>query len=170
MRNKIWAALAAFAAMSLAVFGFAAPAMATGGPYMNCAYLNVCLFQNINYNANQWHSSIANIDLHTNECLTIPPAQYADGNNVSDGSSSLVVNSDTANGNPWQYYTIYFFNWINCNSDGGVRAFPMTAITHIPSLYSWSYYNVPSISMARTITSIEVIPNSFAPKNGVPTS
>jgi hypothetical protein len=120
----------------------------------------VCLFQNVSYNANQWYSSITNIDLHPNECLTIPPAKYADGNNVSDGSSSLIVNSDTASGNQWQYFTIYFFNWVNCNSDGGVRAFNMNTLTHIPDLYSWHYNNVPSISMARTITSIEIIPTA----------
>jgi hypothetical protein len=149
----------ALTVLSLSVFGLSTPALASG-TYMNCAYLNVCLFQNVSYNANQWYSSITNIDLHPNECLTIPPAKYADGNNVSDGSSSLIVNSDTASGNQWQYFTIYFFNWVNCNSDGGVRAFNMNTLTHIPDLYSWHYNNVPSISMARTITSIEIIPTA----------
>lgn len=160
--------VAVFAATLLAVVGLSSvPAMAAG-PLFNCAYMYVCLYENVSFNSGQWYSSFNNISLHSGDCLTIPPATYAfTGDPVNDASSSLVINSDSASGNPFQYYSIYFFNWINCNSDGGVRAYNLDHATTISSLYGLTYNN-NTISMARTITSIELIPTALAAQRGLP--
>lgn len=151
-------ALATLAVSLLMVMVGGTAAFAT--VYHNCAQYFICLYQWVNYGSGQWYSSFNNIYQHTNNCLTIPPATWPNGTNVSDNSGSIVVNGDTAGGNVWQHYTLYVFNWVNCNSDGGVDSFNLVGPSQIDDLSIAHYVNVPSISLYHTITSIELIPTA----------
>jgi hypothetical protein len=120
----------------------------------------ICLWRNTNYASDKWISSFQNIYNHPNNCLNIAPAEWSNGEPVNDNSWSLVVNGDNTPTNVWRYYDIYVFNWIDCNVDGGVDTFSGAGEASYPNLTIPYYVNHTNIHLAKTITSIELIPHA----------
>jgi hypothetical protein len=121
------------------------------------------LDQWVNYGGGHWQTSFYNIHLHSaggiTSCMNIAPATWpTNGDDITDNSASMVVNGEPYP-DAWSNYTVYVFNWTNCNPDGGYDSFPGSEDTGLPDLSQPYYVNNTSIHLYHTITSIELIPN-----------
>lgn len=157
MRSRIIAILAAF----FIAAGLFSPAPAQASPYQGCPDQSICLYQAKNYQQNRWTSSLNNVFQHTNQCLNIPNAAWANGTPVSDNSASLVVNNSVVD-SPWIFYNIYVHQWANCNSGGGYRLF-QTGTVGLYDLTQYTYSGISgpqTLGMYHNITSIELIPRA----------
>lgn len=126
----------------------------------DCGYGGtICLYQWINYGSpdgTRWQSTIYNIYTHTNGCLNISPAVWSNGDPINDNSASMQLLGTVY----WAPYTIWFYNWVNCNPGGGAFAFTANSIQQRPDLRSVSYLlNDPGYSAYHSITSIQVTHN-----------
>lgn len=158
MRTRLFALLAtALLAVGISLSG-ATPAMAAAGG--TCNQNSICLYQWINFGAqisgDRWQSSLYNINTHPNHCLNLSPAAWANGTPVNDNSGSLQwrINQDL-----WVGHTIFIYNWVNCNNEGG---FGFWGIDSNHDSLSWAdlhydHWALNTIPLYHTITSIAVI-------------
>lgn len=127
---------------------FASPAQAS--TEFGCADNTVCLYQWTNFGAGRWGSTFYNLTIHSGGCinLTSPMAYWPNGTQVPDNSGSLVVNGSGAYSTQWY---VSFYNWINCNSGGGITAFNANWFSSVSDLSTLSlgagtaYHTISSV-------------------------
>jgi len=159
MRTRLLALLTA-ALLAVGV-GLADPTPALAADGGDCSANSFCLYQWMDLGApvagKRWQSSLQNIYNHSGHCLSIPPATWANGDNVSDNSGSLEWYFDR---DLWGSAAIAVYNWTGCNPGGG--SFYISNNNPGPisggAIFNLSdyYYPQTSISLYHTITSISV--------------
>jgi len=107
----------------------------------------ICLNQAENYAQEMWRSSFNNINLHSNHCLSIPPATWSNGTPVSGNSGSMKINGASA----WSNYSvIIFIGSPTCN----------TGATHyyFNGASTYAYPDLHTINAYHGINSIQILP------------
>ncbi len=159
MGDKMWLrvrlVLAALFVGLLGVGAAASPAQAASGGA--CSLNSFCLYQWTDFGTqvanDRWQTSFANILGHSNRCINIPPATWANGTGVSDNSGSMAWYGSAT----WGTYSIAYFNWTNCQTGGGWgETGYLTGGGNLSNLNSYVYPTAPSISLYHTITSIQI--------------
>lgn len=117
-----------------------------------CANNTVCLYQWITYGGGRWSSTFANFWNHTNDCINLQSATWANtGASVSDNSASMIING-VGTYPATRYATIHNFD--DClNSQ--ISSYPGDRVTGITNLSSVpfgggtgqnAYHNIASVS------------------------
>jgi hypothetical protein len=158
MRTRLFALLAtALLAVGVSLSGVT-PAMAASGG--TCNQNAICLYQWVDYggqvSGNRWQSSLYNINIHAGHCLNISPAEWDNGTPVNDNSGSLQwrINQDL-----WVGHTIFIYNWVNCNNEGGFGMWGIASTSDsrsYPNLSSLTWIN-NNLNAYHAISSIMVI-------------
>lgn len=83
----------------------------------------VCLYNWINMNqGGGWH--VFSFEYLGNySCTNLANHTWNTGGGMNDGASSVVINSLTTHSTG---YDIWFYNWVNCNPDGGYAIYWVT--------------------------------------------
>ena len=104
----------------------------------DCPANYFCLFQWVNAGGGRWQ---INPDTAAKDsCWNFSNSTYTTGQVVNNTSASI-VNKAGSN------YTIYFYDWINCNNSGDVTAYVLSRPFDVPNLGNW-YHRFTSFSIA----------------------
>jgi hypothetical protein len=113
----------------------AAPAQAAAS---DCPANYFCLFHWVNYQGGRWQ--INPTTAVKDSCWNFSNSKYTTGYVVNNSSASIVNKASTN-------YTIYFYDWVNCNNDGAVTAYVLSDDFTVAHLDDW-YHRFTSFSIA----------------------
>lgn len=151
--------IALLVSLLMTTFGLTLSAPALASVVHGCAENTLCLYPEKNEGAAPWTSSMYNIHLHTDggvsSCLDIPPANYPNGTHAYDNSGSAVLNNNT--GAAWPSYSVYVYNWTDCNAAGGYYILHGNNVITESDLSVDFYTGAPTIYLYHTITSVKTV-------------
>lgn len=131
--KKLKGVLVALVAMA-SMLTISSPASAADGGA--CAARSVCLYQWVGYGAqvagNRWQSSLTNIYNHTNGCLTLGSATWANGTPVSANSAGIRITGDYS----WDGWNIVLFDGNGCT--GAVKHISLGGPYNVSDLHNIS--------------------------------